>query len=325
MPDDLSSVLESPGPKLLSTGYGLSEGPVWHAAGYLTFTDPQRSQLFRWDPASGKTTMIREHTGGSNGATLDRDGRLVLCESNRRRITKMDPVIPAEAGIHVGGKGSGASQSSLPRWSITVLAERWQGKRINRPNDVVRRKRDGSIYFTNPHLLLPMDQRDLGKDFAGVFFITTGGELKLGRGEGEYPNGLAFSPDESLLYVAISFGDERCFGERDRKEVCRHRCIRVFDVAADGSLWHNRVFADMSSAEPGVPDGIKVDTRGRVFCCGSGGIWVLEPSGRLLGIIRMPEIPRNLAFGGADYRTFFVCAGGSLYSLQMKTPGIGCS
>jgi len=123
--------------------------------------------------------------------------------------------------------------------------------------------------------------------------------------------------------VAISRLDERCFEEEKRAEVCTHRRIRAFDVAPDGSLSNNRVFCDMSSAAPGVPDGIKVDTQGRVFCVGSGGIWVIAPSGDVVGIIKMPEVVRNLAFGGPDFRTLYLTPGGSLSKLEVKTPGIG--
>ena len=124
----------------------------------------------------------------------------------------------------------------------------------------------------------------------------------------EYPNGLALSPDESILYVAISRLDERCFQEEERGDVCTHRQIQAFDVAGDGSVSGNRIFQDMSSAEPGVPDGMKVDTQGRVFCTGSGGIWVVDPSGSRLGGIRVPEVPRNLAFGGTEFSTPYITA-----------------
>jgi gluconolactonase len=125
------------------------------------------------------------------------------------------------------------------------------------------------------------------------------------------------------LYVAISRLDKRCFREAERRVVCMHRRIRAFDVAADGTLSNNRVFCDMSSADPGVPDGIKVDTQGRVFCVGSGGIWVVSPSGEVIGIARMPEVIRNLAFGGPDFRTLYLTPSGSLSRLEVKTPGIG--
>jgi gluconolactonase len=242
--------------------------------------------------------VVREDTGEGNGCTLDRQGRLIMCEgADHRRITRMD----ADG-------------------TITTLAERWQGKRLNKPNDVVCRS-DGSLFFTDPELRLPPAQREIG--FSGVFRIDPQGHLHLATRECEYPNGLAFSPDESVLYVAISRLDERCFEEEKRGEVCTHRRIRAFDVAPDGTLSNNRVFCDMSSAAPGVPDGIKVDTQGRVFCVGSGGIWVITPSGDVIGIVKTPEVVRNLAFGGPDFRTLYLTPGGSLSTLAVKTPGIG--
>ena len=172
-----------------------------------------------------------------------------MCEgADHRRITRMDA-----AG------------------TVTAIAERWHGKRFNKPNDIVCRS-DGSIFFTDPELRLPPAQREIG--FSGVFRIDPQGQVHLATDACEYPNGLAFSPDESILYVAISRLDERCFQEEARGEVCPHRRIRAFDVAPDGTLSHNRVFCEMASAAPGVPDGLKVDTAGRVWCVGSGGIWV---------------------------------------------------
>jgi gluconolactonase len=180
---------------------------------------------------------------------------------------------------------------------------------------------DGSIFFTDPGLRVPAELREI--EFSGVFRIDPTGQVHLATDQCEYPNGLAFSPDESVLYVAISRLDERCFGEAERGEVCQHRRIRAFDVALDGTLSNNRLFCDMSSAEPGVPDGIKVDTKGRIFCVGSGGIWVVAPSGELIGIARTAEVVRNLAFGGTDFRTLYLTPRGSLGKLQVKTPGIG--
>jgi gluconolactonase len=149
------------------------------------------------------------------------------------------------------------------------------------------------------------------------------GQVDLATDECEYPNGLAFSPDESILYVAISRLDERCVNEAERGEVCVHRRIRAFDVARDGTLSNNRIFVDMSSAEPGVPDGMKVDNSGRVYCAGSGGVWVIARTGERIGIIRFPELARNLAFGGPDMTTLYVTAGDSLYSLETNVRGIG--
>ena len=297
MAEDLSGILKSEQCVLLATGLDATEGPVWHPEGYLTFVDLRRSQLLRWDPGGG-VTVVREDTGEGNGCTLDRQGRLIMCEgADHRRITRME---------------------SSDR--VTTIAERWQGKRLNRPNDVVCRS-DGSIFFTDPQGRVPPDQREIG--FPGVFCIAPDGQLRLGTDECEYPNGLTLSPDESTLYVAISRLDDRCLQEEERNEICHHRLMRAFDVAADGRMSNNRVFADMSSAEPGVPDGMKVDIEGRVFCTGSGGIWVVDPAGNRLGVIRVPEVPRNLAFGGSDFRTLYITGGNSLYSLEVTTPGIG--
>ncbi|MGH8059227.1 MAG: SMP-30/gluconolactonase/LRE family protein [Candidatus Entotheonellia bacterium] len=296
MTDGLSTILESTEPTLLATDLGATEGPLWHLAGFLTFVDLRGSRLLRWDAATG-VRVVREETGEGNGCTLDRQGRLVMCEASRRRIGRTE----ADG-------------------TIVTLADRWQGKRLNRPNDVVCRS-DGSIFFTDPELRVPPAEREVG--ISGVYCISPQGELSLATDECEYPNGLAFSPDERLLYVAISRLDERCLREEENGEVCRHRRIRAFDAAANGRLQNNRVFIDMSSAERGVPDGMKVDRDGRLFCTGSGGIWVIDPQGRRLGVIRVPEVPRNLAFGGPDFRTLYITAGTSLYSLQTKVVGIG--
>ena len=297
MAEDLSGILESAEHTLLATGLGATEGPVWHPEGYLTFVDLRGNRLLRWDPDRG-VSVVRENTGEGNGCTLDRQKRLLMCEgADHRCVTRMDD----------GG-------------SVTTIADRWEGKRFNRPNDVICRS-DGSIYFTDPSLRVPPADREYG--FAGVFRIDPAGRLHMATDGCEYPNGLAFSPDESVLYVAISRTGEQCLQEEERGEFCAHRKIRAFDVAPDGTLRNNRVFADMASAEPGVPDGLKVDTEGRSFCTGSGGIWVLDPAGNKLGVIRGPEVPRNMAFGGPDFRTVYTTPGESLYSFRVKTPGIG--
>ncbi len=294
MPVGLSGILEFNETNLVAAG-GATEGPLWHPDGYLTYVRHRESMLMRWD-LSGEARPIRHNTGEGNGCTLDRQRRLVMCEGANRQITRMD----------AGG-------------SVATIADRLQGKRLNRPNDIVCRS-DSSIYFTDPELNVPREDRELG--FAGVFRIAPDGELHVATDECEYPNGLAFSPDESILYVAISRLDERCVGEGERGDVCTHRRIRAFDVAPEGTLSNNRVFCDMSSAEPGVPDGMKVDTEGRVYCTGSGGIWVISPQGDQIGIIRVPEVPRNLAFGGPNLSTMYITAGDSVYSLETKVRGI---
>ena len=296
MADDLSGILESPEHTLLATVGGNTEGPLWHPGGYLTFVSLTESRLYRWDEASG-VSVLRENTGEGNGCAFDREGRLLMCEgADHRRVTRMD----ADG-------------------TVTPIAERWQGKRFHKPNDVVTRS-DGSVYFTDPSLRQEPELREY--DFAGVFRVAPDGEVHLATDGCEYPNGLAFSPDESVLYVAISRATLDCLGKEERGEFCPHRKIRAFDVAADGSLSNNRVFADMSSAEPGVPDGMKVDTAGRVFCTGSGGIWVFESDGTHVGVIRGPEVPRNIAFGGPDNRTVYTTPGQSVYSFRVTTPGI---
>ena len=292
MSDDLSAILDGQ-PERLSTGHVFTEGPVWHPDGFLYFVDIRRSQLLQWAPGQ-LADVVRENTNEGNGLTFDLQGRLIMCEGGNRRVA------------HTGPDGT-----------ITVLADRWEGKRLNRPNDVVGRS-DGTIYFTDPQGRLPAEEREQG--FSGVYRISPDGQLHLATDECEYPNGLAFSPDESILYIAISRLDERCLQEEERNEVCTHRRIRAFDVAPDGTLSNNRIFADMSSAEEGVPDGMKVDTEGRVFCTGNGGTCVFDKGGRYLGTIRTPEVPANCAFGGSDHRTLFLTARTSVYSVRVKVP-----
>ena len=294
MLDGLSGIIGSAEPVVVASG-GATEGPLWHPGGYLTYVRHRESKLMRLDPGT-ESRPIRHNTGEGNGCTLDRQGRLVMCEGANRQITRMD----------AGG-------------SVITIADRYQGKRLNRPNDIVCRS-DGNIYFTDPELNVPVEKRELG--FAGVLRIAPDGELSVVTDECEYPNGLAFSADESVLYVAISRLNDGCVGEGERGEVCTHRRIRAFDVASDGSLSNNRVFCDMSSAEPGVPDGMKVDTEDRVFCTGSGGIWVISPQGGQIGVIRVPEVPRNLAFGGPNLSTMYITAGDSVYSLETEARGI---
>ena len=295
MNSDLSAVLDGT-PERLATGFIFTEGPLWHPDGFLYFVDIPKNQLLRWVPGR-QAEVVRENTNEGNGLTFDLQGRLIMCEGGNRRVSRTEP-----------------------DGTIKLLADRWQGKRLNRPNDVVGRS-DGTIYFTDPQGRVPHEQRELG--FSGVYRVPPDGQVHLATDECEYPNGLAFSPDESILYVAISRLDERCLEEEERNEVCTHRRIRAFDVAPDGTLGNNRIFADMSSAEPGVPDGLKVDTAGRVFCTGNGGTCVFDAEGRHLGTIRTEEVPANCAFGGSDRRTLFLTARTSLYSVRVRDPGVG--
>jgi len=279
MSDDPSAILESGAAERLATGFGFTEGPLWHPEGFYYFVDIRQSALYRLTPGKA-AEVVRSNTGEGNGTTFDLQGRLVMCEGGNRRVTR------------TGADGR-----------IEVLMDRFEGKRLNRPNDVVCRS-DGSIYFTDPGLRVPLEQREVAH--AGVYRIAPDGAVSL-IADCEYPNGLAFSPDERVLYVANTRWSQY---------------IHRLELDASGALVRRRIFADMSSDETdGVPDGMKVDTQGRVFCTGPGGTWVFAPDGQRLGIIRTPEVPANVAFGGPDLRTLFLTARTSVYALRVRTPG----
>lgn len=279
MADALSAILETREAERLATGFVFTEGPLWHPDGFYYFVDIRRSALHRVTPGK-EPELVRANTGEGNGTTFDLQGRLVICEGGNRRVTRMS----------ADGR-------------IEVLMDRFEGKRLNRPNDVVCRS-DGSIYFTDPGLRVPLGEREL--PYAGVYRIAPDGATTL-VADCEYPNGLAFSLDERLLYVANTRWAQY---------------IHALELDASGKMVRRRIFADMSSDETdGVPDGMKVDVEGRVYCTGPGGTWVFAPDGTRLGIIRTPEIPANLAFGGPDLRTLFFTARTSIYTLRVKVPG----
>jgi len=279
MADALSSILESATADRVATGFVFTEGPLWHPDGFYYFVDIRQSRLHRITPGR-PAELVRDKTGEGNGTTFDLQGRLVICEGGNRRVTRWS--------------ADGSSE---------VLMDRWEGKRLNRPNDVVCRS-DGSIYFTDPGLRVPLAQREV--DHAGVYRIAPDGATSL-VADCEYPNGLAFSPDERTLYVANTRWSQY---------------IHAFELDAAGAVVRRRIFADMSSDETdGVPDGMKVDVQGRVFCTGPGGTWVFAPDGTRLGILRTPEVPANLAFGGPDLRTLFLTARTSVYTLRVRVPG----
>jgi gluconolactonase len=279
MNEVLAAILDTPAAERLATGFVFTEGPLWHPDGYFYFVDVRASKLYRVTPGHAPE-VLREQTGGGNGTTFDLQGRLVLCEGDNRRVTR------------TGADGS-----------IEVLADRFEGKRLNRPNDVVCRS-DGSIYFTDPGLRVPLAERELTQ--AGVYRIAPDGRITL-IADCEYPNGLAFSRDERVLYVANTRWTAY---------------ILAVELDAGGLPIRRRIFADMSSDETdGVPDGMKVDVEGRVFCTGPGGTWVFSAAGARLGIIRTPEVPANLAFGGPDLRTLFFTARTSVYAMRVRMPG----
>jgi gluconolactonase len=277
--DGLAALLESAQAERLATGFGFTEGPLWHPDGFYYFVDIRRSHLHRIVPGT-PAALVRADTGEGNGTTFDLQGRLVICEGGHRRVTRWT--------------ADGRSE---------VLVDRYEGKRLNRPNDVVCRS-DGSLWFTDPGLRVPLAQREV--PYAGVYRIGPDGTTAL-MADCEYPNGLAFSPDERTLYVANTRWTQY---------------IHAFELDASGAVVRRRIFADMSSDETdGVPDGMKVDVEGRVWCTGPGGTWVFAPDGTRLGIVRTPEAPANVAFGGPDLRTLFLTARTSVYTLRVRVPG----
>jgi len=281
----------------VAEGFGFTEGPVWLPDGSLLFSDIPNNTIFRWTP-EGKVTIFRKPSGydgteappgafiGSNGLTLDRQGRLVICEHGNRRITRLDK----------DGK-------------LTVLADRFEGKRLNSPNDAVF-KSDGALYFTDPPYGLVKQDDDPAKQlpFSGIYRLA-GGKLQLLSKDLTRPNGLAFSPDEKYLYVANS--------DAKRKIWMR------FEVRPDGALGASRVFYDVTSeSAPGLPDGLKVDRKGNVYATGPGGVWIFSPEGKHLGTIQPPEVPANCAWGDKDARTLYMTARTGLYRIRLSIEGI---
>jgi gluconolactonase len=293
----------------LAGDFGFLEGPVWvRKGGYLLFSDIPANVIRKWNPNDGTVSVYLPYSGftgtddsiagmqvnngramvnllGSNAVTLDPQGRVVFCAHGDRQIVRMEE----------DGKR-------------TVLASRFEGKRINSPNDLVY-KSDGSLYFTDP----PSGHRNQSPDdptrelpFNGIYLLKDGRLQLLDKGFTR-PNGLAFAPGEKFFYV----------NDTARKIIVR------YEVQPDDTITNGQVFIDMNSDKaPGAPDGMKVDEKGNVYCTGPGGVWIMSPEGKHLGTILMAEGPANLAFGGADGRTLFLAAKTSLYRIQLKIPGI---
>jgi gluconolactonase len=282
----------------VAEGFRFVEGPVWvRDGGYLLFSDPNANTIYSWSEDAGLAVFRAKsgYTGvdigeygqpGSNGLTLDREGRLVINEHGNRRVTRLE-----RNGV------------------LTVLADRFEGRRLNSPNDLVM-KSDGALYFTDPPFGLPRSHADPRKElpYSGVFRYADGG-LRLVSSELSGPNGLAFSPDERVLYVT----------NWDEKK----KIVMRYEVTADGGLARGRVLFDMEEA-PGEEalDGIKVDERGNLYVSGPGGLWVISPEGQHLGTIRLPELPANFAWGDEDGRTLYMTARGGVYRMRLGVPGI---
>ena len=278
----LKSLIEPGDPEQVATGFNFTEGPVWHPDGYLLFSDIPANRIHKWAPGEG-VTIWREPSGNSNGLTLDQAGRLIACEHGNRRVTR-----------------------STPDGDVVVLADQYQGKRLNSPNDVVV-KSDGVIYFTDPPY--GIDLKDREQPCNGVYRILPGGTLELLVDDFDRPNGLAFSPEESMLYIDDS----------------PRRHVRAFDMRLDGTLANSRVIADMDHPQPGSPDGMKIDIEGHLYVTGATGVWVFEPNGEWLGVIATPERPANCAWGDADRQSLYITARTSLYRVRTKVPGLPVS
>ena len=295
----------------VATGFKWTEGPIWIPAGYLLFAEIPSNSIRKWTP-SGGVSIFMQPSGykgeapyggpepGSNGMTLDSRGRLTVAGHAQRDVWRLE--------------------SLDPKAQVTILADTYQGKRLNSPNDLVYRS-DGSLYFTDPpYGLRTQKENDPDKQlrFSGVYRIPGALDQKPGAPPARAwlellvkdlprPNGIAFSPDEKYLYVNNS---------EPKKLWMRYR------VKADGTLTDAKVFFDASSdTRVGAPDGMKVDQQGNVYSAGPAGVWIFSPEGKHLGTIVIPERVGNVAWGGADHTTLYVAASSSIYRIHLKIPG----
>jgi gluconolactonase len=292
----------------VSGSFGFLEGPVWvRKGGFLLFSDIPANVIYKFNPSDGKLSVAVPYSGfsgvdpsnvgmqmnngqamvtllGSNAVTLDPQGRVVFCAHGDHQIVRMEP----------DGRR-------------TVLASEFEGKRLNSPNDLVY-KSDGALYFTDPPAGLRDGDKDAKKElpFNGVFLLK-GGKLQVVIKDMALPNGLAFAPGEKYLYVNDSV----------KKTIMR------YEVQPDDTLASGQMFVDMNADKaPGVPDGMKVDQKGNVYCTGPGGFWIMSPEGTHLGTILTAELPANLAFGDADNKTLYLTARTGLYRIRLKIPGL---
>ncbi len=279
----------------LSGGFIFTEGPLWRPSGALWFSDVPGNVVRQWSP-DGKVVELLRPGGydgnslpaggfiGPNGMTAGPDGSVMLCQHGNRRIVRI-----------------------APDMSVSTLVDSFQGKKLNAPNDLVYRA-DGTLFFTDPPYGLPEGDDDPMKElpFNGVFKLS-GGKLEVIISDMTRPNGLAISPDERTLYVANSDDNKRLWMR--------------YDLAADGSVGHGRVFVDVgSSKDGGLPDGMKLDADGRIWATGPGGVWIFKPDGTHLGTIKLPEQPANCAWGD-DGRSLYMTAETGLYRLKTSVLG----
>jgi len=298
----LNSVI-APGTKVekIADGFQFTEGPVWHPDGYLLFSDPNTNTIYRYDPITRNISVYISHSGytgadigeygqpGSNGLVIDRDGRLIIDQHGNRRVIRIEKKGP-----------------------VTVLADKFNGKRFNSPNDIVL-KSDGTIYFTDPPYGLPnfFDDKRKELDYSGVFMIKNNEVILVSKDLGG-PNGLAFSPDEKFFYVT----------NWDIRDIHHTKTIWKYEVNPDGTLANGEIFFDFNFTEDEEAlDGLKIDKEGNLFVSAPGGIWVISPDAKLLGKIVTPERPANLAWGDEDAKTLYLTAHSSLYKIRVNTGG----
>jgi gluconolactonase len=264
----------------VSDGYQYAEGPLWHPDGYLLFADSPRDRLLKWDPATKAVTVFREPSAGATALGFDGEGRLLATEHRNRRISRTEP-----------------------DGTIVTVVDRFEGKRLNSPNDFTV-SRTGTLFFTDPPYGLPRQVEGKELDFQGVYRLDPDGRLRLLVRGMVRPNGIGLSPDERTLYVSDS----------------ERRHLRAFGLNDDGTVDEGRVLADMQPWKPGVqgvPDGLVVTGQGHVLVTGPGGVWVFDANGGRLGVIPTPEPPAACTFGDADGKTLYITARTRVYRMRM--------
>jgi gluconolactonase len=261
-------------PERVATGFKFTEGPLWHPDGFLLFSDIPANRIYRLQ-ADGSTAVWRADSGSSNGLTLDGKGRVIACEHGNRRVS-----VTSDMG------------------TVEPLADRWEAARFNSPNDAALHA-DGSIYFTDPPYGLGDRPREI--PFQGVYRVSAERRVDCLVRDFRTPNGIAFAPDQKVLYVADTEANH----------------VRAFAVAPDGTLVAGRVLAEVST-----PDGLKVDPAGRLFVTSGDGVVVLAADGARLTVLAFPEVPANCAFGADDGKSLYVTARTSLYRVRLVAPGI---
>lgn len=281
-------IADDSGLEKVATGFRFTEGPLWdRRSASLLFSDIPADRIYQIRPG-GKTQIYRTPSGKSNGLTWDLDHELLACEHLGRRVSR-----------------------TLPDGSVVAVADSYQGRRLNSPNDLVLRS-DGSLYFSDPPY--GIQSAEMGavaeqeQTLNGFYLVPPGAsEPVLLASDFDRPNGMAFTPDESRLYVA---------------DTPRYQ-VRVFDVRTDGTVSGGEVFAQFQKEQgEGRPDGMKVNREGHLFTTGPGGIWVLNPGGTVLGRIHLPEKQANCAWGDSDYQSLYICASTSIYRIRCRIPGI---